>query len=874
MTIEKFNHEVPIKDLTEMMSIFVSQKTIANWNFKEEGMKIFPQHEPFLDALEYMLSNIIEEPDLDAYFKCDENKNSSIKIDVDQTFMEMISKSKDCTLKKRFQESKKIKSQYICDKNMNFVSTRINEAGTLELKATTKSQIEKSLVVERVKILYNYYYLAENAASVRFGNKSFRESKMYGYFSTFYREIRDNHRNITNGRIIMNTMIKGYSYNGDRNINELRTVALNSGYSNLKMAALINGMFNYSKEIETLIRENTEIEKEMVTNPVSGFKSVRNIRIKSSDSKKTETEVSKLIQSNIENNEFFESLSAIMKEIEIREQKDSITKVEFVSGPEVAALYNVSSYNDTAYHLDSRCDPFNGKSSGTLFTSCMRQPENRNKIDFYANNPHFIKLLVCTSREGKRLHARAISWIDTQTNTTYVDRIFYQTESDLLRMTAFINNEPNTFLVNRSAEAGILSEKRRSEFLIPFEYTNASMDMPYFDTMHSSLYIENGQKYIGKCGSESIPSDQSEMKKDVVYRTGANFYATLKLDVNKKSPFITNRCTICGEYPKKGITLGGSLFCSNHITVLDDGRFVARENNQITVFGEQPKIKERICTGVISMNSKGIVITKSTASKDITEISVTHSEGLNSGILFILRTLYGFELPAYSKSTEDIFYKSESAISTVTKSILDGNRDNEQSVYRSGGSLHRSSERVIFDTTVFKLLRVKSLGHVIVPKIVTEEDAMLITSLMKLYILMNKGSIDAKNNVILDDQILKLNKSLNISMINQRYMKIDVKEDQSKVKTRELEFNSAWKEGSSYAKGNFTISRDTDRLTSIGILNVKNEKTNESIRIPYLSAQRAGFYGTRIAIPLHKIPVSQDVQLELLGIKLDLETAA
>ena len=114
MTLEKINHEVPIKDLTEIMSIFVANKTVSTWKFKEEGMKAFPQHEPFFTGLEWMLDKMIAPINLDRYFKSANSTEASTKIIANSIFLEIISKAKDCTLKKRFTSDPRIKTKLCC----------------------------------------------------------------------------------------------------------------------------------------------------------------------------------------------------------------------------------------------------------------------------------------------------------------------------------------------------------------------------------------------------------------------------------------------------------------------------------------------------------------------------------------------------------------------------------------------------------------------------------------------------------------------------------------------------------------------------------------------------------------------------------------
>jgi hypothetical protein len=88
------------------------------------------------------------------------------------------------------------------------------------------------------------------------------------------------------------------------------------------------------------------------------------------------------------------------------------------------------------YYLEENYHTVNGNRFGTLWNSCMRQPERNKFMNLYVKNPKKVKLLVFFSDDNK-VRARALLWEgvknhkDSTKEYKFMDRIYYVYDHDV-----------------------------------------------------------------------------------------------------------------------------------------------------------------------------------------------------------------------------------------------------------------------------------------------------------------------------------------------------------------------------------------------------------------------------------------------------------
>ena len=212
-------------------------------------------------------------------------------------------------------------------------------------------------------------------------------------------------------------------------------------------------------------------------------------------------------------------------------------------------------------------------SGGTLFNSCMKGSEVTPRIKFYANNSHFIKLLTLTTAGGKLLMARALAWYDKNANVYYIDRIFYNKNASKLAMIKYINSQENMYTIYRGESNAELSEKYKPYFQIEVDHINNSdiITTPYFDSLSSSVMVENKKIYIGRFETTSGSSERK-------------FYDIANFDRVKEVGKIDSfRCDVCGRQLSDPIRImeGNSVLvvCKKHIRRTEDGSIYLSNGN-------------------------------------------------------------------------------------------------------------------------------------------------------------------------------------------------------------------------------------------------------------------------------------------------------
>jgi hypothetical protein len=102
---------------------------------------------------------------------------------------------------------------------------------------------------------------------------------------------------------------------------------------------------------------------------------------------------------------------------EIDKLNDIFSRFEVVEGSEIIGWYNYTTYEST---------------NPSLGTSCMRYSHCQDYFDIYVNNPEVCKMVILKSEEDGKIKGRALLWqIETPVRTTFMDRIYYNYESDI-----------------------------------------------------------------------------------------------------------------------------------------------------------------------------------------------------------------------------------------------------------------------------------------------------------------------------------------------------------------------------------------------------------------------------------------------------------
>lgn len=502
------------------------------------------------------------------------NENSkSVELMMSKSFLAMFDGIKN-KLTRNFSGRFKYKSQYLSKNHLNFFNIDSN------------GNAEAYNELEFIKIYSMFIYIVYREGRYRLQNKVYEASACLHYvlinisekIVELNRDVLDfdSTRNITRDLCYNNGLYLSKkselsiyddmyeSLRKDELTSAVRAL-MNTFYrkkpDNIAISKLINTTFDYNSRLNALLNSNTKVQPFKYTNPISGFVSIKNSRVKLPSSKLTDEEVQKLAAENTELNSLFESVNNRLTMIREAEKKKNEEIIKIVEGDEIVALYNMRSYKKEI------------GSGGTLFNSCMRGSEVTPRIKFYANNPHFIKLLTLTTGGGKLLMARALAWYDKNEDVYYIDRIFYNKNASKLSMIRYINSQKNMYNIYRGESNSELSEKTKSYFQIEIDRVNNSdiINTPYFDSLSSYVKVENEKIYIGRFESTS-PS------------TGGKFYDMTTFDGIKKIGKInTCKCDICNKHlsdPVK-ITDGSSTLttCRKHIKKTEDGLIYVSSGN-------------------------------------------------------------------------------------------------------------------------------------------------------------------------------------------------------------------------------------------------------------------------------------------------------
>lgn len=534
-----------------------------------------------------------------------ENSGKSIKIVTDNGFSNVVKKTPDSKLRRRFLE-KSVKSTYIVKNNANFV--RFNLEMDNEITFVSKSDfyeavlsaiyLIKSIGIVQMRLSpINYTgfgnmrrYATQQMRSrisenpVLYKNKCWTIDTLKGIaeissgipslertMNKFYIDYRlyvteptpENAVAMARLRVDIATEVElervlpdidAYNeklVNGElfsrSNFFETKVVELALNTVKRRGAgagsAIVSNIFDIITDSEKKMRELSTTSLIEEINPITGFKSIKSVRIPKSElSEHERVFAEKEIKSHLEIMRTTEELSNVIQR-EIAERKVLESKqFSIISGSAIVAAYNSSSYIE----MGKKGDRLFSSSGGTIHSSCMRHSSSKEKIDFYARNESFVKLLVFSENGDKKISGRAILWYDKYVDKYYVDRIYYDSQKTYNKIKAYIGTKKNFIGIHDT------SGEQRKEFAIRIDELKSSLDLPYLDSM--SKYLLFGEKtkkmFIGsKEEAKSIALENVIQSKiplgssNVVYNQEAPSF-----DLNSSDSSTNNTCVFCGSH--------------------------------------------------------------------------------------------------------------------------------------------------------------------------------------------------------------------------------------------------------------------------------------------------------------------------------------
>ncbi len=529
------------------------------------------------------------------YYKSDTNK--SVKMVISDGVKELIpTKYRSMPMIKRLNldgenPGAKVKASYICKNNMNFISL-IKGEDKMKLIYLSKSKFQKimqsiaTIAVMRFIYMHRVVILKDNldknslslleallsrinsledpaiastASSIAYNLNIcmflFKDSEELQSIN-----IPRDSRSISQNKFID-------SKNNDLSrLERIIQLELSSYTTECGFSSFIQNTLDRPSIVAKELNENTKIEKIESINPISGFVSIKNKRVLSEDSDITQDELDNIVSENKSINELFEHVAAKFSEYELMARLNKDVDVKVVSGEEILTLYEVTSY-------------YNQNKTSTLTNSCMRHPNYKHKISFYANNSHFIKMIAVTVKATGKLKARAIVWYDKETDTNYVDRIFYSSSEDQLEIFNYINAHSNFKSIHATSYP-----KYVPGFKMKFPGVNPSKSLPYFDSIQSYLSVDADNNFY-------IMGRDTDVNKGLT-RTSISLNS---VGVNSIKHGDIKMCPICGKSSVETIEAAtGVRICASHVVSrIDDSYLIRRSRDRYEFYETIPKGQEQ-----------------------------------------------------------------------------------------------------------------------------------------------------------------------------------------------------------------------------------------------------------------------------------------
>jgi hypothetical protein len=151
------------------------------------------------------------------------------------------------------------------------------------------------------------------------------------------------------------------------------------------------------------------------------------------------------------------------------------------------------------YYLEDNYHTVNGGRFGTLWNSCMRQPERNKFMKLYAKNKDKVKLLVFFSDDDK-VRARALLWEgvkdhkDSTKEYKFMDRIYYVYDHDINFFKDWAKENGYISKWEQSAKTELLfdidGDVKRLQLYVNLDNSGLSY-FPYLDTFKNFCVSRN-----------------------------------------------------------------------------------------------------------------------------------------------------------------------------------------------------------------------------------------------------------------------------------------------------------------------------------------------------------------------------------------------
>lgn len=175
-----------------------------------------------------------------------------------------------------------------------------------------------------------------------------------------------------------------------------------------------------------------------------------------------------------------EDIESFVKDyMSLLETDEKNTKI--VKGNDIINWYEYTKYHD---------------GSGTLQSSCMRYTQCGEYLEFYANNPDKVQMVILLDDEDKDLRSRALLWKldkinDESTDRYFMDRIYYTQDKDLFKMINYARKNNFLYKKNQNSSSddlimdpsnGVLNDVKM--IVSDMNYVLPSLKFPFLDTLY------------------------------------------------------------------------------------------------------------------------------------------------------------------------------------------------------------------------------------------------------------------------------------------------------------------------------------------------------------------------------------------------------
>lgn len=547
----------------------------------------FPEHKEAFKFLDDSINNwTINTNELASiYFKSKTNSSKSIKIVISPDIVRFTLNTDDCLLKKRIKESVnngfRHKASYILDKNFNFLSV-YEKSEKLLFYAINETEFKKIITDYKKTMLLSPYSNLMTKFSIKVGSKV---SSSYRYRNN------DTYNNIYGLESHEFSLLN----NRDEFLDRLISISKKLDKNESSLGSLLNSIFDIHDRNTNLLNSYTKIVQEETVNPISGFVSIKNTRVVKDCCPNADTVLKAISEHRLTSN-FFKSLGDAIKSAELKLSKANNFTVKLISGAEISALYNVSSYFKSSYNYNGGDHPIRDSNGGTLFNSCMRRPGNKFEIEFYSK-ADFVKMIVVSDEKNKVIKARAIVWYDKETDNHYVDRVYVINNEQYSLIANYIAERDNFFYIHSSLNGFLQDSKRKVGMIIPATPIETKTHTPYFDTVINS-YFKKGDKYYvaardigGYTQVDKINQATDPNKLYLLPSSLSHGNKLIEMDSTENCKFKlkTVNCSRCGkkmfEHEAMDIRQSNGAewmsICQNHLIKIEDGIFIKTSSDRI-----------------------------------------------------------------------------------------------------------------------------------------------------------------------------------------------------------------------------------------------------------------------------------------------------